>query len=80
MNRLERYLPFAAMKLMYSSLILCHLQFATTCWEFDWARPSKLQKRAIRIMTTFKYNEQGYLLFKSLKLLKIKDIFFKYNA
>ena len=29
MNRLKRYLPFSALKLMYSSLNLSHLQFAT---------------------------------------------------
>ena len=32
MNRLKRYLPFSAMKLMYDSLILSHLQFGITCW------------------------------------------------
>ena len=30
MNRLKRYLPFSAMKLMYDSLILSHLQFGIT--------------------------------------------------
>ena len=75
MNRLKRYLPFSALKLMYSSLILSHLQFAITSWGFEWERLSKLQKRAIRIMTNSKYNAHTDLLFNSLKLLKIKDIF-----
>ena len=75
MNRLKRYLPFSALKLMYSSLILSHLQFAITSWGFEWERLSKLQKWAIRIMTNSKYNAQTDPLFKSLKLLKIKDIF-----
>ena len=75
MNRLKRYLPFSALKLMYSSLILSHLQFAITSWGFEWERLSKLQKRAIRIMTNSKYNAHTDPLFKSLKLLKIKDIF-----
>ena len=51
MNRLKRYLPLSAMKLMYCSLILSHLQFAITSWGFEWERLSKLQKRVIRIMT-----------------------------
>ena len=51
MNRLKRYLPLSAMKLMYDSLILSHLQFGITNWDFEWDRISKLQKRAIRIMT-----------------------------
>ena len=75
MNRLKRYLPFSAWKLMYSSLILSHLQFAITSWGFEWERLSKLQKRALRIMTNSKYNAHTDPLFKSLKLLKIKDIF-----
>ena len=36
MNRLQRYLPFSALKLMYSSLILSHLQFDITSWGFQW--------------------------------------------
>ena len=75
MNRLKRYLPFSALKLMYSSLILSHLQFAITSWGFEWERLSKLQKRAIRIMTNSKYNAQTDPLIKSLNLLKIKNIF-----
>ena len=35
MNRLKRYLPLSAMKLMYCSLILSHLQFAITSWGFE---------------------------------------------
>ena len=46
MNRLKRYLPISAMKLMYDSLILSHLQFGITNWGFEWDRISKLQKRA----------------------------------
>ena len=35
MNRLKRYLPFSALKLMYSSLILSHLQFSITSWGLN---------------------------------------------
>ena len=56
MNRLKRYLPLSAMKLMYDSLILSHLQFGITNWGFEWDRISKLQKRALRIMTNSRYN------------------------
>ena len=75
MNRLKRYLPMAAMKLMYDSLILSHLQFGITCWGFDWNRIFKLQKRAMRIMTNKKFNAHTEPIFKELKMLKIKDIF-----
>ena len=49
MNRLKRYLPISAMKLMYDSLILSHLQFGITNWGFEWDRISKLQKQALRM-------------------------------
>ena len=75
MNRLKRYLPLSAMKRMYCCLILSHLQFAITSRGFEWERLSKLQKRAIRIMTNSKYNAHTNPLFKSSTLLTIKDIF-----
>ena len=34
-NRLKRYLPISAMKLMYDSLILSHLKFGITNWGFE---------------------------------------------
>ena len=74
-NRLKRYLPLSAMKLMYDSLILSHLQFGITNWGFEWDRISKLQKRALRIMTNSLYNAHTEPLFKQLHLLKVKDIF-----
>ena len=75
MNRLKRYLPFSAMKLMYDSLILSHLQFGITYWGFEWNRIFKLQKRALRIMTNSKYNAHTEPLFKELEMLKVKNIF-----
>ena len=75
MNRLKRYLPISAMKLMYDSLILSHLQFGITNWGFEWDRISKLQKRALRIMTNSRYNAHTEPLLKQLHLLNVKDIF-----
>ena len=75
MNRLRRYLPFSAMKLMYDSLISSHLQFGITCWGFEWNRIFKLQKQALHIMTNSKYNTHTEQLFKELEMLKVKNIF-----
>ena len=75
MNRLKRYLPISAMRLMYDSLILSHLQFGITNWSFEWDRISKLQKRALRIMTNSRYNAHTEPLLKQLHLLNVKDIF-----
>ena len=68
MNRLKRYLPISAMKLMYDSLILSHIQFEITNWGFERDRKSKLQKRALRIMTNSRYNAHTEPLFKQLHL------------
>ena len=75
MNRLKWYLPISAMELMYDSLILTHLQCGITNWGFERDRISKLQKRALRIMTNSRYNAHTEPLFKQLHLLKVKDIF-----
>ena len=44
MNCLKRYLPLSALKIMYDSLILSHIQFGITCWGFEWGRLAELQK------------------------------------
>ena len=75
MNKLKLYLPFSALKLMYDSLMLPHLQFGITCWGFETRRIIKLQKRAMLIMTLSKYNAHTEPLFKELKVLKVRDIF-----
>ena len=75
MNRLKRYFPPSAMKLMYDSLILPHLQFEITNWGFEWDHISKLQKLALHIMTNSQYNVHAGPLFKPMHLLKVKDIF-----
>ena len=75
MNRLKRYLPISATKLWYDSMILSHLHFGISNWGFEWDRISKVQKRALRIMTNSWYNAQTERLLKQLHLLKVKDIF-----
>ena len=75
MNRLKRFLPLSALKLMYFSLINSHLQFCVATWGFDHSRISKLQKKAIRVMCNARYNAHTDPLFKENKILKIRDIF-----
>ena len=75
MNCLKIYLPLSALKIMYDSFILYHIQLWITCLGFEWGRLAKLQKRAVRIITNSKYNAHTEPLFKDLNLLKITDIF-----
>ena len=74
-NRLKKFLPTYVLRLLYTSLILPHLQYAVLTWGHKVNRVTKLQKRAVRIITCSKYNAHTDPLFKSLNLLKLKDIF-----
>ena len=56
LNRLKHTLPLSALKLLYNSLILPHLQYGILTWGFNHNRLFKLQKRAMRIITCSKYN------------------------
>ena len=44
-------------------------------WGFKSSRISKLQKRAVRMISCSKYNAHTEPLFKCLNLLKVEDIF-----
>ena len=75
MNRLKRFLPFSALRLMYQSLENCHLQFCILAWGYECKRVYNLQKKAIRIMTASKYNAPTEPLFKQLNIMKVEDSF-----
>ena len=76
MNRLKHELPYNALKTIYNSLILSHVQFNITAWGYDFNRIFKLQKRTLRIMMTCtKCNAHTDPIYKKLMLLKIQDMF-----
>ena len=75
MNRLKHFLPFSALRLMYQSLVNCHLQFCILAWGYECKRVYNLLKKAIRIMTASKYNAHTEPLFKQLNIMKIEDSF-----
>ena len=73
--RLKRYLPENILRLLYNSLVLPHLQYGILIWGFKPGRLSKLQKRAMRIITNSKYNAHTEPIFRRLNLLKLDDLF-----
>ena len=75
MNRLKWYLPQNIFHTIYNSLILSHINHSILVWEFKSSRISKLQKRAVRMISCSKYNAHTEPLYKSLNLLKVEDIF-----
>ena len=73
--RLKNYLPKHILRTIYNSLILPHLQYAVLTWGFKMGRVELLQKRAVRVISSSKYNAHTEPLVKQLNLLKVKDIF-----
>ena len=79
MYRIKRFVDQSILKLIYNALILPHLSYSLLCWGFSICRLKKLQKKAIRVICTGKYNAHTEPLFKNLKLLNTQDLF-KINA
>ena len=75
LNRLKRQLPSYILRMLYNSLILPFLQYSVLCWGYNVTRITKLQKRAIRVITNAKYNAHTEPLFKKMNLLKFNDMF-----
>jgi hypothetical protein len=74
LNKLKHFLPLHTKVLMYNSLILSYLNFGILAWGYECNRITKLQKKAIRIISISKYNAHTEPIFKALKLLKVNDI------
>ena len=75
LSRLKRTLPQHTLRLIYTSLVLPHLQYGILNWGFNLGRIYKLQKRAVRYITCSRYNAHTTPIFSELKLLKLEDIF-----
>ena len=75
MRRLKSYINSKVLLSIYNTLILSHLHYGILCWGFDGHKLFKMQKKSIRVVKKSKYNSHTDPIFKSLKLLKINDIF-----
>ena len=79
MSQIRNYVPLSTLQNIYNSLIYPHLSYAISVWGNNRSQQLKrlllLQKRAIRIMTNSSYNSHTGNLFKSLKILKLVDIY-----
>ena len=87
LSRLKRFLPCNILKTIYNALIQPHLNLGVLLWGINIGRIYKLQKWAVRAITSSKYNSHTSPLFKKLKLLRIHELyklnmikfFFKYK-
>ena len=69
------FLPQYILKTIYTSLILCQLNYGILAWGHNNNRVQKLQKRAVRIISCSKFNApSGPLLKKLIVILFISYI------
>ena len=75
LSRLKKNVPANILKMIYNALIQPHLNYGVLLWGNNISRIRKLQKWAVRSITSSKYNAHTEPLFLKLKLLKIEDIY-----
>ena len=80
LNTLKHVLPINILKMIYNSLILCHLNqnYGILLWGAQHNandKLHKLQKKAIRIITSSNFLAHYEPIFKQLHLLKSYDIY-----
>jgi len=61
--------------MIYTTLIVPHFNYCLLIWGCNMQRITKLQKRAIRIISLNHYTAHTEPIFKSLNLLKLQDIY-----
>ena len=77
--RLNNIIPVEALTRLYTSLILPHILYGIEIWngilKCNDERIFKLQKKAIRACNSLPYNTHTNDYFKSMKLLKVDDLY-----
>ena len=87
LNRLKYVLPLCIKTMLYNTLILPHITYGIMVWGYQRNRLNKIQKKAIRLITSNRYNSHTEPLFKQLNMLKLEDLlklqqlkfYFKFN-
>ena len=74
-NVLKHTFPTHILNTLYSSLVLPHLNYCLLSWGYYSETIFNLQKKAIRAITCSHYKAHTNPLFKSLKFLKIGDMY-----
>ena len=75
LSRLKRFLPSNILKTIYNALIQPHLNLGVLLWGINIGRIYKLQKWAVRAITSSKYNSHTAPIFKKLKMLRIHELY-----
>ena len=77
-NKCKNVLPKACLKTLYQSLIQCHINYGLHIWGSSVHigkifAEKMMQKKSIRIINNTFYNSHTEPLFKSCKILTVKD-------
>lgn len=77
LNKVKHFLPVSALRSLYFALIHSHFNYGIITWGNSRSinRLLLLQKRAMRIIANTRYRAHTDPIFKSLKILKISDIY-----
>ena len=75
LNKLKKFIPKSAMKLIYNALVLSHMNYGLMLWGSKHGKLFKLQKKAIRILNNSAYNAHTSPLFKIDNILKLPDLY-----
>ena len=75
LSRLKLVYPQNALISIYHSLFASHMNYGLLLWGTQVNRVSKLQKKTMRIISNSEYLAHSEPIFKTLKLLKIEDLF-----
>ena len=59
--------------MIYDYLILPHMNYCIMAWGYKGIRLLKIQRKAVRIITSSGYSTPSEPLFKQLNMLKIAD-------
>ena len=79
LRRIKHLLPLSYLRNLYFTLIQSHLEYGITVWGNAHNKYLNklivLQKKAIRIVNNVGYNEHTGPIFKSLRILKLRDLY-----
>jgi len=74
MNMIKRYIPRITMRQIYMTLIQSRLYYGILIWGQHSSKLQKLQKKAVRVLSSSKYNAHTDPIFKEYRILKITDL------
>ena len=74
MNKLKNTVPTSVLLTLYNSLILPYFNYGILAWGTKCHNLFKLQKRAVRVILSAKYNAHTAPIFKQLQILRLSDL------